>query len=186
MATGHHDLDLHQPSIRRAPMSPMCFIRRYPEFACTLTLSRRLWQQVGRQKIEPFGRGAGAPKRSGPCGSVTSVAEGYGHFAAGHWIPCKVKTGLRKTGTFGAKQGRYFFSTPAPMRKTGPTVAGRTLTARILGPYRYPNLKIYSLLRYNQHGFRPLRFRSIGGPANPWATEIADGHHRARSSLSIR
>ena len=67
-----------------------------------------------------------------------------------------------------AKQADIFLNTGA-YAETGPTVAGRTLT-RILGPYRYPNLKINSYCIYT-NTVSAASFRSIGGPQTAWATE---------------
>ena len=85
-----------------------------------------------------------------------------------HAIKCKVKTGVKKDGTLVAKQAEIFLNTGA-YAETGPTVTGRTLT-RILGPYRYPNLKINSYCIYT-HTVSAASFRSIGGPQTAWATE---------------
>jgi CO/xanthine dehydrogenase Mo-binding subunit len=85
-----------------------------------------------------------------------------------HAIKCKVKTGVKKDGTLMAKQAEIFLNTGA-YSETGPTVTGRTLT-RILGPYRYPNLKINSYCIYT-HTVSAASFRSIGGPQTAWATE---------------
>jgi CO/xanthine dehydrogenase Mo-binding subunit len=85
-----------------------------------------------------------------------------------HAIKCKVKTGVKKDGTLVAKQAAIFLNTGA-YAETGPTVTGRTLT-RILGPYRYPNLKINSYCIYT-HTVSAASFRSIGGPQTAWATE---------------
>ena len=85
-----------------------------------------------------------------------------------HGITCKVKTGVKKDGTLVAKQADIFLNTGA-YAETGPTVAGRTLT-RILGPYRYPNLKINSYCIYT-NTVSAASFRSIGGPQTAWATE---------------
>jgi len=85
-----------------------------------------------------------------------------------HAIKCKVKTGVKKDGTLVAKQAEILLNTGA-YAETGPTVTGRTLT-RILGPYRYPNLKINSYCIYT-HTVSAASFRSIGGPQTAWATE---------------
>ena len=85
-----------------------------------------------------------------------------------HSIKCKVKTGVKKDGTLVAKQAEIFLNTGA-YAETGPTVTGRTLT-RILGPYRYPNLKINSYCVYT-NTVSAASFRSIGGPQTAWATE---------------
>jgi CO/xanthine dehydrogenase Mo-binding subunit len=85
-----------------------------------------------------------------------------------HAIRCKIKTGVKKDGTLTAKQAEIYLNTGA-YAETGPIVAGRTLT-RILGPYRYPNLKIQSYCVYT-NTVSAASFRSIGGPQTAWATE---------------
>ena len=85
-----------------------------------------------------------------------------------HAIKCKVKTGVKKDGTLVAKQAQIYLNTGA-YTETGPVVTGRTLT-RILGPYRYPNLKINSYCIYT-NTVSAASFRSIGGPQTAWATE---------------
>ncbi|MGZ8482945.1 MAG: xanthine dehydrogenase family protein molybdopterin-binding subunit [Candidatus Binatia bacterium] len=117
-------------------------------------------------KIEPLvtalARKAGRPVRV-----VTSVAEAM-VTCRRHSIKCQVKTGVKKDGTLVAKQAEIFLNTGA-YAETGPTVAGRTLT-RILGPYRYPNLKINAYCVYT-NTVSAASFRSIGGPQTAWATE---------------
>jgi CO/xanthine dehydrogenase Mo-binding subunit len=85
-----------------------------------------------------------------------------------HAIKCKLKTGVKRDGTLVAKQAEIYLNTGA-YTETGPTVTGRTLT-RILGPYRYPNLKINSCCVFT-HTVSAASFRSIGGPQTAWATE---------------
>jgi CO/xanthine dehydrogenase Mo-binding subunit len=85
-----------------------------------------------------------------------------------HAIKCKLKTGVKKDGTLLAKQAEIYLNTGA-YAETGPVVTGRTLT-RILGPYRYPNLKIHSYCVYT-NTLSAASFRSIGGPQTAWATE---------------
>jgi CO/xanthine dehydrogenase Mo-binding subunit len=85
-----------------------------------------------------------------------------------HAIKCKLKTGVKRDGTLVAKQAEIYLNTGA-YTETGPTVTGRTLT-RILGPYRYPNLKIHSYCVFT-HTVSAASFRSIGGPQTAWATE---------------
>jgi CO/xanthine dehydrogenase Mo-binding subunit len=85
-----------------------------------------------------------------------------------HAIQCKLKTGVKKDGTLVAKQAEIYLNTGA-YAETGPVVTGRTLT-RILGPYRYPNLKINSYCVYT-NTVSAASFRSIGGPQTAWATE---------------
>jgi CO/xanthine dehydrogenase Mo-binding subunit len=85
-----------------------------------------------------------------------------------HAIRCKLKTGVKKDGTLVAKQAEIYLNTGA-YAETGPIVTGRTLT-RILGPYRYPNLKINSYCVYT-NTVSAASFRSIGGPQTAWATE---------------
>ena len=117
-------------------------------------------------KIEPL-VAALARKAQRPVRVVTSVTEAM-VTCRRHAITCKVKTGARKDGTLVAKQADIFLNTGA-YAETGPTVAGRTLT-RILGPYRYPNLKINSYCVYT-NTVSAASFRSIGGPQTAWATE---------------
>lgn len=85
-----------------------------------------------------------------------------------HAIKCRLKTGAKKDGTLTAKQAEIYLNTGA-YAETGPVVTGRTLT-RILGPYRYPNLKINSYCVYT-NTVSAASFRSIGGPQTAWATE---------------
>jgi CO/xanthine dehydrogenase Mo-binding subunit len=117
-------------------------------------------------KIEPL-VAALALKAQRPVRVVTSVPEAM-VTCRRHAITCKVKTGAKKDGTLVAKQADIFLNTGA-YAETGPTVAGRTLT-RILGPYRYPNLKINSYCVYT-NTVSAASFRSIGGPQTAWATE---------------
>lgn len=117
-------------------------------------------------KIEPLVV-ALARKARRPVRVVTSVAEAM-VTCRRHAITCKVKTGVKNDGTLVAKQADIFLNTGA-YAETGPTVAGRTLT-RILGPYRYPNLKINSYCVYT-NTVSAASFRSIGGPQTAWATE---------------
>jgi CO/xanthine dehydrogenase Mo-binding subunit len=117
-------------------------------------------------KIEPL-VAALARKAKRPVRVVTSVAEAM-VTCRRHAITCKVKTGAKKDGTLVAKQADIFLNTGA-YAETGPTVTGRTLT-RILGPYRYPNLKINSYCVYTNTP-SAASFRSIGGPQTAWATE---------------
>ncbi|MGH7797061.1 MAG: xanthine dehydrogenase family protein molybdopterin-binding subunit [Candidatus Binatia bacterium] len=85
-----------------------------------------------------------------------------------HAIKCKLKTGVKRDGTLVAKQADIYLNTGA-YAETGPIVTGRTLT-RILGPYRYPSLKINSYCVYT-NTVSAASFRSIGGPQTAWATE---------------
>ena len=85
-----------------------------------------------------------------------------------HAIRCKLRTGVKRDGTLVAKQAEIYLNTGA-YAETGPIVTGRTLT-RILGPYRYPNLKINSYCVYT-NTVSAASFRSIGGPQTAWATE---------------
>ncbi len=117
-------------------------------------------------KIEPLVT-ALARKARRPVRVVTSVAEAM-VTCRRHAITCKVKTGVKKDGALVAKQADIFLNTGA-YAETGPTVAGRTLT-RILGPYRYANLKINSYCIYT-NTVSAASFRSIGGPQTAWATE---------------
>ena len=117
-------------------------------------------------KIEPL-VAALARKAQRPVRVVQTFAEAMATCRR-HAIKCKVKTGVKKDGTLMAKQAEIFLNTGA-YSETGPTVTGRTLT-RILGPYRYPNLKINSYCIYT-HTVSAASFRSIGGPQTAWATE---------------
>jgi CO/xanthine dehydrogenase Mo-binding subunit len=85
-----------------------------------------------------------------------------------HAVKCKLKTGVKKDGTLLAKQAEIYLNTGA-YAETGPTVTGRTLT-RILGPYRYPHIKVSSYCVYT-HTASAASFRSVGGPQTAWATE---------------
>jgi CO/xanthine dehydrogenase Mo-binding subunit len=85
-----------------------------------------------------------------------------------HAIKCKVKTGVKRDGTLVAKQAEIYLNTGA-YTETGPIVTGRTLT-RILGPYRYPHIKVNSYCVYT-NTVSAASFRSIGGPQTAWATE---------------
>ncbi|MEX0802934.1 MAG: xanthine dehydrogenase family protein molybdopterin-binding subunit [Candidatus Binatia bacterium] len=117
-------------------------------------------------KIEPLVV-ALARKAQRPVRVVQNVAEAM-MTCRRHAIKCKVKTGVKKDGTLIAKQAEIYLNTGA-YAETGPIVAGRTLT-RILGPYRYPNLKINSYCVYT-NTVSAASFRSIGGPQTAWATE---------------
>ena len=117
-------------------------------------------------KIEPL-VAALARKAKRPVRVVTSVAEAMATCRR-HALKCKVKTGVKNDGTLVAKQAEMYLNTGA-YAETGPTVTGRTLT-RILGPYRYPNLKINSYCVYT-NTVSAASFRSIGGPQTSWATE---------------
>ncbi|MPZ78144.1 MAG: molybdopterin-dependent oxidoreductase, partial [Deltaproteobacteria bacterium] len=117
-------------------------------------------------KIEPLVV-ALARKAQRPVRVVQNVAEAMATCRR-HAIKCKVKTGVKKDGTLIAKQAEIYLNTGA-YAETGPIVAGRTLT-RILGPYRYPNLKINSYCVYT-NTVSAASFRSIGGPQTAWATE---------------
>jgi CO/xanthine dehydrogenase Mo-binding subunit len=117
-------------------------------------------------KIEPLvvalARKAGRPVRVAQSFSEAMVT------CRRHAIKCRLKTGVKKDGTIVAKQAEIYLNTGA-YTETGPTVTGRTLT-RILGPYRYPNLKINSYCVFT-HTVSAASFRSIGGPQTAWATE---------------
>jgi len=117
-------------------------------------------------KIEPL-VAVLARKAQRPVRVVQSVAESMATCRR-HAITCKVKTGVKKDGTIVAKQAEIFLNTGA-YAETGPVVTGRTLT-RILGPYRYPHLKINSYCVYT-NTVSAASFRSIGGPQTAWATE---------------
>jgi CO/xanthine dehydrogenase Mo-binding subunit len=117
-------------------------------------------------KIEPLVV-ALARKARRPVRVVQDVAEAMATCRR-HAIRCKIKTGVKKDGTLLAKQAEIYLNTGA-YAETGPIVTGRTLT-RILGPYRYPNLKIQSYCIYTNTG-SAASFRSVGGPQTAWATE---------------
>ena len=117
-------------------------------------------------KIEPLVV-ALARKAQRPVRVVQSVSEAMATCRR-HAIKCKVKTGVKKDGALVAKQAEIYLNTGA-YTETGPIVTGRTLT-RILGPYRYPNLKINSYCVYT-NTVSAASFRSIGGPQTAWATE---------------
>ena len=117
-------------------------------------------------KIEPL-VAALARKAKRPVRVVQSFSEAM-VTCRRHAIKCKLKTGVKSDGTLVAKQAEIYLNTGA-YTETGPTVTGRTLT-RILGPYRYPNLKINSYCVFT-HTASAASFRSIGGPQTAWATE---------------
>jgi len=117
-------------------------------------------------KIEPLVV-ALARKAQRPVRVALNVAEAMATCRR-HAIQCKLKTGVKKDGTLVAKQAEIYLNTGA-YAETGPIVTGRTLT-RILGPYRYPNLKINSYCIYT-NTVSAASFRSIGGPQTAWATE---------------
>jgi CO/xanthine dehydrogenase Mo-binding subunit len=117
-------------------------------------------------KIEPLVV-ALARKAQRPVRVVQNVSEAMATCRR-HAIKCKVKTGVRKDGTLVAKQAKIYLNTGA-YAETGPIVTGRTLT-RILGPYRYPHLKINAYCIYT-NTVSAASFRSIGGPQTAWATE---------------
>ena len=108
-----------------------------------------------------------ARKAQRPVRVVQSVSEAM-VTCRRHAIKCKLKTGVKKDGTLVAKQAEIYLNTGA-YAETGPVVTGRTLT-RILGPYRYQNLKINSYCVYT-NTVSAASFRSIGGPQTAWATE---------------
>ncbi len=108
-----------------------------------------------------------ARKAQRPVRVVQSVSEAMATCRR-HAIKCKVKTGVKKDGTLVAKQAEIFLNTGA-YTETGPVVTRRTLT-RILGPYRYPNIKVNSYCVYT-HTVSAASFRSVGGPQTAWATE---------------
>jgi CO/xanthine dehydrogenase Mo-binding subunit len=117
-------------------------------------------------KIEPLVV-ALARKAQRPVRVVQNVSEAM-VTCRRHAIQCKVKTGVKKDGTLVAKQAEIYLNTGA-YAETGPVVTGRTLT-RILGPYRYPHLKVTSYCVYT-NTVSAASFRSIGGPQTAWATE---------------
>ena len=117
-------------------------------------------------KIEPL-VAALARKAQRPVRVVQTFSEAMATCRR-HAIQCKLKTGVKKDGTLVAKQAEIYLNTGA-YAETGPIVTGRTLT-RILGPYRYPNLKINSYCVYT-NTVSAASIRSIGGPQTAWATE---------------
>src|SRR5262249_19753133 len=117
-------------------------------------------------KIEPL-VAVLARKAKRPVRVVTSFPEAMATCRR-HSLKCKIKTGVKKDGTLLAKEAEMYLNTGA-YAETGPTVTGRTLT-RILGPYRYPNLKINSYCVYT-NTVSAASFRSIGGPNLTCATE---------------
>ncbi|HEX5022700.1 MAG TPA: xanthine dehydrogenase family protein molybdopterin-binding subunit [Candidatus Binatia bacterium] len=117
-------------------------------------------------KIEPLVV-ALARKAQRPVRVVQSFSEAMATCRR-HAIRCKLKTGVKNDGTLVAKQAEIYLNTGA-YAETGPVVTGRTLT-RILGPYRYPNLKINSYCVYT-NTVSAASFRSIAGPQTAWATE---------------
>jgi CO/xanthine dehydrogenase Mo-binding subunit len=117
-------------------------------------------------KIEPLVV-ALARKAQRPVRVVQNVSEAMATCRR-HAIKCKVKTGVKKDGTLVAKRAEIYLNTGA-YAETGPIVTGRTLT-RILGPYRYPHLKINSYCVFT-NTVSAASFRSIGGPQTAWATE---------------
>jgi CO/xanthine dehydrogenase Mo-binding subunit len=117
-------------------------------------------------KIEPLVV-ALARKAQRPVRVIQNVSESMATCRR-HAIKCKVKTGVKKDGTLVAKQAEIYLNTGA-YAETGPVVTGRTLT-RILGPYRYPNLKVNAYCIYT-NTVSAASFRSIGGPQTAWATE---------------
>lgn len=108
-----------------------------------------------------------ARKAQRPVRVVQSVSEAMATCRR-HAIKCNVKTGVKKDGTLVAKQAEIFLNTGA-YTETGPVVTRRTLT-RILGPYRYPNIKVNSYCVYT-NTVSAASFRSVGGPQTAWATE---------------
>jgi CO/xanthine dehydrogenase Mo-binding subunit len=117
-------------------------------------------------KIEPLVV-ALARKAQRPVRVVQNVSEAMATCRR-HAIKCKVKTGVKKDGTLVAKQAEIYLNTGA-YTETGPIVTGRTLT-RILGPYRYPHVKVNSYCVYT-NTVSAASFRSIAGPQTAWATE---------------
>jgi len=117
-------------------------------------------------KIEPL-IVALARKAQRPVRVIQSVSEAM-VTCRRHAVKCKVKTGVKKDGTLVAKQAEIYLNTGA-YAETGPVVTGRTLT-RILGPYRYPHIKVNSYCIYTNTG-SAASFRSVGGPQTAWATE---------------
>jgi CO/xanthine dehydrogenase Mo-binding subunit len=118
-------------------------------------------------KIEPLVAALARKAQERPVRVVQTFSEAMATCRR-HAIQCKLKTGVKKDGTLVAKQAEIYLNTGA-YAETGPIVTGRTLT-RILGPYRYPNLKINSYCVYT-NTVSAASFRSIGGPQTAWATE---------------
>ena len=118
-------------------------------------------------RLEPHAA-ALALKTGKPVRLVNSRTEEFSAAAGSVPATVRVKTGVKKDGTLLAKQAEIYLNTGA-YAETGPVVTGRTLT-RILGPYRYPHLKINSYCVYT-NTVSAASFRSIGGPQTAWATE---------------
>ncbi|MCI0800075.1 MAG: xanthine dehydrogenase family protein molybdopterin-binding subunit [Chloroflexi bacterium] len=85
-----------------------------------------------------------------------------------HSARCTVKTGVKRDGTFVARQCWVYLDTGA-YADNGPLVAGRA-GERIAGPYRWPSIKVDSYAIYTNT--TPAgSFRSIGAPQAAWASE---------------
>jgi CO/xanthine dehydrogenase Mo-binding subunit len=85
-----------------------------------------------------------------------------------HAARCTVKTGVKRDGTFVARECLIYLDTGA-YADNGPMVASRA-AQRIAGPYRWPNIKISSNAVYTNT--TPAgSFRSIGAPQTAWASE---------------
>lgn len=142
-------------------------------FGCSLSSVRIMVPFVGGAygsksgcKIEPLVV-ALARKAKRPVRVVQDVAEAMATVRR-HSALCKVKTAVKRDGSFVAKEAEIFLNTGA-YAETGPVVTRRALT-RILGPYRIPHLRITSHCVYT-HTVSAASFRSVGGPQTAWATE---------------
>ena len=120
----------------------------------------------GGSKIEPLVVVL-ARKAQRPVRVIQNVGEAMATVRR-HSALCKVKLGVKRDGTIVSKQAEIYLNTGA-YAELGPTVTERTL-ARILGPYRTPNIKVNSYCVYT-NTVSAASFRSIGGPQTAWATE---------------
>ena len=117
-------------------------------------------------KIEPLvvslSRAAGRPVRL-----ALSVEEAF-KTTRRHAARCTIKTGVRRDGTFVARDCQVVLDTGA-YADNGPLVCQRA-GDRVPGPYRFPHLKVSSYAVYTNT--TPAgSFRSIGAPQAAWASE---------------
>ena len=117
-------------------------------------------------KIEPLAvclsRVAGHPVRL-----ALSVEEAFKTIRR-HSARCTVKTGVKRDGTFTARECLIHLDTGA-YADNGPFVAAKA-AERIAGPYRWPSLKVKSYAVYT-NSTPAGSYRSIGGPQASWASE---------------
>ena len=117
-------------------------------------------------KIEPIAvclsRLAGRPVRL-----ALSVEEAFKTIRR-HSARCIVKTGVKRDGTFVARECLIHLDTGA-YADNGPFVAVKA-AERIAGPYIWPNLKVNSYAVYT-NSTPAGSYRSIGGPQAAWASE---------------